>query len=59
MAEETLKTAPPLNFAQQFFPFDDRPAVSEYWKRLCDRPSWHEVQEEVRPVVESVMAANG
>ena len=50
--------APPLNYAQEVFPFGDRKAVSEYWRRLCDRPSWQAVLTEIRPVLESVTAAN-
>ena len=49
--------APPLFYAQEHFPFNDRPNITAYWKRLSARPSWQKVFEEVKPYLEWIAAA--
>ena len=49
--------APPLFYAQEHFPFTDRPNIAAYWKRLSARPSWQKVFAEMKPYLESADAA--
>lgn len=49
--------APPLFYAQEHLPFNDRPNITAYWKRLSARPSWQKVYTEVKPYLEWVAAA--
>lgn len=49
--------APPLFYAQEHFPFEDRPNIAAYWKRLSARDSWQKVFKQVQPYLEWVAAA--
>lgn len=50
--------APPLFYAQQIFPFTERPAIRAYWERLSARPSYGKVLEEAQPHLEAMRAAS-
>lgn len=41
--------APPLFYAQRVAPFDDRPNIAAYWKRLQERQSIRRVLDEAAP----------
>ncbi len=41
--------APPLFYAREMAPFDERPNIADYWKRLQERPSIHRVLDEAAP----------
>ena len=41
--------APPLFYARQTAPFDDRPNIAAYWQRLRERPSIQRVLDEAAP----------
>jgi len=41
--------APPLFYAQQTAPFDERPNITAYWQRLKARPSIRRVLDEAAP----------
>ncbi|WP_077035348.1 glutathione S-transferase family protein [Pelomonas sp. KK5] len=47
---------PPLFYAQFVFPFNDRPALSRYWQRAQQRPSYAKVMSEFVPIWEQRMA---
>lgn len=44
--------APPLFYAQQFFPFTGRANIEAYWSRIEERPSWQAVFAEAEPLLE-------
>ena len=41
--------APPLFYAQQTAPFDERPNIVAYWQRLTERPAIRRVLDEAAP----------
>ncbi len=41
--------APPLFYAREMAPFDERPNIAAYWQRLQERPSIRRVLEEAAP----------
>lgn len=41
--------APPLFYAREMAPFDERPNIVAYWQRLQERPSIHRVLDEAAP----------
>ncbi len=41
--------APPLFYAREVAPFEDRPDIAAYWQRLQDRPSIRRVLDEAAP----------
>ncbi len=41
--------APPLSYAREMAPFDERPNIVAYWQRLQERPSIHRVLDEAAP----------
>jgi glutathione S-transferase len=49
--------APALLYAQQCFPFADRPNISAYWERLRTRPSYAKVLAEAAPYLEKLAAS--
>ncbi len=45
---------PALFYAQQVFPFSDRPNIQAYWERLSKRESWRQVASEAQPYLDSL-----
>ena len=41
--------APPLFYAREMAPFDERPDIVAYWQRLQERPSIRRVLDEAAP----------
>lgn len=48
--------APALFYAPWVHPFDDHPAIVEYWENLAARPSFERVAADARPMVERFLA---
>ena len=49
-----ISAGPPLFYAATVSPFANRPNLTAYWERLCERPAWQRVMEEVRPYWEKM-----
>lgn len=45
---------PPLFYAQEVSPFDDRPRIKDFWERFSDRPSYQKVLAEAKPMLEAM-----
>ena len=51
--------APGLFYAPRVHPFDDYPAIGDYWARLSARPAFERVAAEAQPMVERFFGARG
>jgi len=51
--------APPLAYAREVAPFDERPNIVAYWKRLQERPAIRRVQDEVAPYLAGLQERTG
>ena len=45
---------PPLFYAQQVAPFDDKPNIKAFWERFSERPSYQRILAEAKPFLEAM-----
>ncbi|MDH3468916.1 MAG: glutathione S-transferase family protein [Gammaproteobacteria bacterium] len=45
---------PPLFYAQQIAPFDDKPNIKAFWERFSGRPSYQRIMAEAKPYLDAM-----
>ena len=45
---------PPLFYAQQVAPFDDKPNIKAFWEHFSERPSYQRILAEAKPFLEAM-----